>query len=133
MRKLHPSRAALAAWALLACATATTLGAQTTFRASNDPSAMIEVTRDGEAVTRVTVTQRPTTAGYTAPSTDVVLRDERTGIAYRPAGRRTRDAAAGLRVTEYEFSGLDGGELVASLVDAHIPGRGLMVSGIELP
>lgn len=136
MRKQKPSRAALTAWAIAACAALTPLLAQTTFASSNDPSAAVAVRRPDPASAVVRITQRPARAGYAALSEEVVLRDERTGVAYRPRARRRSVSAAGFVETELEFALPDlagaPGEVLATLVDAHAPGRGLFVAGIAI-
>ena len=137
MRKRNPTLAALAAWVATACACLCTgrLAAQTTFARTNDPSAAIEVERSDEELTVIRITQRPSRAGYAAVSEGVVLRDERTGVAYRPVSRR-RATRADTVCTELAFAASDlalgQGPAHATLVDAHAPGRGLFVAGIGI-
>ena len=135
MRKPNHPRRALALWASLACAGFGPLAAQTTFASSSDPSAAVVVERAGDDRLRLRITQRTTTAGFTPLSADPVLRDDRTGIAHRPAAATVRASAGGLLVTELTFAPLDadpGDELRATLSDAHVPSRGLRVSGIHV-
>ena len=135
MRKPNLPRRALALWASLACAGLGSLAAQTTFASSSDPSAALEVERAGQGRLRLRITQRTTSAGFTPVSPDPVLRDDRTGIAYRPAEATVRASADGLLVTELTFAPLDGdaGEgLRATLADAYVPSRGLRVAAIHV-
>ena len=135
MRKRNPTLAALAAWVAAACACAGQLTAQTTFTRSNDPSAAIAVERSDGELTVIRITQRPSRAGYAAVSGEVILRDERTGVAYRPV-RRRREESGGAVLTELAFAAtdlaLDHGPAHATLVDARAPGRGLFVAGIAV-
>lgn len=134
MRKRNPSRVALAAWATLACAAAAPLAAQTTFGATNDPTATVTLVRADRDHATLRIAQRPGSAGYRPMSTRTVLRDARTGIAHGPVFREVTVERDTIQVTTLTFAHLDGAAegVRLSLSDAHGLGGDLYFTDLVL-
>jgi len=82
MRKLTYAKAAVVVLACLAFA-GNVLCAQTTFATTNNASANITIDRMDHDATVITISQQRGTASYVELSQNTVVKDPRTGIAFK--------------------------------------------------